>query len=88
MGVALEIVIIPVLLITAVVLVTLLSDLHVAAVLAGGVFLGILYFVVVMLLKEEREQDVESDMRDEEEAPAAREREADAASHDQRLPGA
>ena len=68
MGAALEIVIIPVLLLTGIVLFTVLSDLHFGVILAGAVFLGILYAVVVGLLKLEHDEDVEAPAPGEENA--------------------
>jgi hypothetical protein len=78
MGVALEIVIIPLLVVTAIVVATVLTDLHFGAILAGAVFLAILYFVVVKLLKEEHDMDATAPAPEEDEpSPAPPEGPAD-----------
>lgn len=70
MGVALELVIIPLLLLTAIVVLIGLADIHVGVVVAGVVFLAILYLVVVNLLKQEQAEEVKSPAPGEEELPA------------------
>ena len=70
MGVALEIIIMPLLLITAIVVLTVIADVHVGVVLGGVMVLAILYLVVVGLLKQEHAEDVKSPAPGEEEPPA------------------
>lgn len=60
MGAALEILIVPLLLLTVIVLLTVLSELHVGVILAGAVFLAILYFVIIRLLKAEHDEELQA----------------------------
>jgi flagellar biosynthesis component FlhA len=78
MGAALEILIVPLLVVTAVVILTVLADLHVAVVLAGAVFLGILYFVFIGLLKQEHQEDLAAPASGEEEEEEEEEEEDEA----------
>ena len=58
MGAALELFVLPVILITALVLVLLKTSFGVASILASAVVLGLLYFVVIKLLRQLERSDI------------------------------
>lgn len=64
MGAALEIFIIPVILVTLLVLVLLGTSLSAASILASAVFLGLLYFAVIKLLGQLRRADRQAEEED------------------------
>ncbi len=59
MGAALELLVIPVILVSALVVLTVVGDLSFRSVLGAGAFLGLLYFAAIKLLRMEHRVDEE-----------------------------
>jgi hypothetical protein len=64
MGAALELFVLPAILITVLVLVLLKASVSAASIFASAVILGLLYFVVIKLLRQLERSDLKSDAQD------------------------
>ena len=64
MGAALELIVLPVILITLLVLLLLKASLGAATIFASAVVLGLLYFVVIKLLRQLQRSDLAAEAED------------------------